>query len=154
MRDRMDVCSIVIPGLVYILSVAGVRMSGIKRNNSEYFMVCCGTMLPLGMMLWIAFVIPMLFVNVTFIAQSVSDPFGWGWDFLGTANIPWHQLFPRYIPIFQAIIILTGMYLSLSNLRKSWQTFRIKHKQEFLSLIPITIFIVGITVTMLLFFTN
>lgn len=145
---------VIMPGLIYFFSYAGIKFSRLSESPRSIFLLSTGSMLPLGLMLWIAFVIPMLFVNVSFILQSLSDPFGWGWDFLGTANTPWHQLFPGYIPIFQAIIILTGMYLSLRNLRKSWQTFRIKPKQEFLSLIPITVFIVGITITMLFFFTN
>ena len=70
------------------------------------------------MALWIAFVIPMLFVNVTFIIQSLSDPFGWGWDFFGTSNIPWHQFLPRLTPWLQSSIILTGTYLGLRNLGK------------------------------------
>jgi hypothetical protein len=111
-------------------------------------------MLPLGLMLWIAFVIPMLFVNVTFILQSLSDPFGWGWDFLGTANTPWHQLLSRYIPILQAVVILTGLYLSMRNLRRSFQPFKMEPKQEFRLLSPITAFMVAITTVMLFFFTN
>jgi hypothetical protein len=105
-------------------------------------------------MLWIAFVIPMLFVNVSFILQSLSDPFGWGWDFLGTANTPWHQFLPRYIPMFQAVIILTGLYLSLRNLRNSWLHIQMKPKQEFRLLLPIAAFITGMATYMLFFFTN
>jgi ferredoxin len=145
---------VIMPGLIYFFSYTGIKFSKLGESPRTIFLLSSGSVLPLGLMLWIAFVIPMLFVNVSFILQSLSDPFGWGWDFLGTANTPWHQLFPRYIPIFQAIIILTGMYLSLRNLRKSRQTFRTKPKQEFLSLLPMTVFIIGITITMIFFFTN
>ena len=113
-----------------------------------------GVLLPFGLLLWIAFVIPMLFVNITFIIQSASDPFGWGWDFFGTAGIPWHQFLPRYIPWFQAILLLTGFYLSLRNLRKSWVQITSDKKQVLLVSIPIAIFITAAAVGMIFFFTN
>jgi hypothetical protein len=105
-------------------------------------------------MLWIAFVIPMLFVNVTFIIQSVSDPFGWGWDFFGTANTPWHQFVPRFIPWFQAILILTGLYLSLRNILLSFRSKQITPIHLLLVCLPIAIFLISITAAMIFFFTN
>jgi len=142
------------PGIIYFLSFLGIRLSKADFTSKSAFLISSGALLPLGLMLWIAFVIPMLFVNISFILQSLSDPFGWGWDLLGTASTPWHQLFPQYIPIFQAGIILGGIYLSLRNLQRSWQSFEFKPVQEFLLLLPVTIFIVSITVAMLVFFTN
>jgi hypothetical protein len=144
----------VIPGLVYLFSFAGTKFSKLNESLKSAFLISSGSMLPIGLMLWIAFVIPMLFVNVSFIMQSLSDPFGWGWDFLGTANTPWHQLLPRYIPVFQAVIILLGLYLSLRNLRRSWQQIKMKPKQEFLLLLPMVGLISMIAILMLLFFTN
>ena len=145
---------VIMPGLLFLLSFAGAKFSKVKKSPKAAFLISSGSLLPLGLTLWIAFVIPMLFVNISFILQSLSDPFGWGWDFLGTANTPWHQFLPRYIPIFQSLIILTGLYYSLRNLRRSWKTIQINRGTEFLLLLPIVIFIIGITVTMLVFFTN
>jgi len=96
----------------------------------------------------------MLFVNVTFIMQSVSDPFGWGWDFFGTANIPWHQFLPQYIPWFQALLVLTGLYISLRNIRNTWESYQLKPLQVFLVCLPLSLFITVTTVIMLFFFTN
>ena len=110
--------------------------------------------LPVGLLLWMAFVIPMFFVNVTFILQSMSDPFGWGWDFFGTANIPWHQFLPQYIPWLQALLILSGLYLSLRNSKRTWQSFQMKTRQVFNLSLPIGVFLTLIAVVLLLFFTN
>ncbi|HKK43095.1 MAG TPA: hypothetical protein VJ963_11845, partial [Bacteroidales bacterium] len=98
--------------------------------------------------------IPMLFVNITFIIQSASDPFGWGWDFFGAAGMPWHQFLPQYIPWFQAILLLSGFYLSLRNLRKSWTHFKPNKKQVLLVSIPAAFFLSVAAVGMILFFTN
>lgn len=145
---------VVMPGIIYLFSYVSLRLSKTDVSTKSSFLKSAGVLLPLGLFLWIAFVIPMLFVNVSFILQSLSDPFGWGWDFFGTANTPWHQLLPRYIPIFQAILLLSGLYLSLRNLRRSWKSLKMEPGQELLLLLPIAVFLVGITIAMLFFFTN
>jgi polyferredoxin len=144
----------IMPGLVYLFSFTGAKISKAETATKQVFLALSGSMLPLGLMLWIAFVIPMLFVNVSFILQSLSDPFGWGWDFLGTANTPWHQLFPKYIPIFQSIIILTGIFLSLRNLRNSFQTLKLKSTQLLKLILPMAIFMIALAAIMLFFFTD
>ena len=145
---------ILVPGLVYLLSGTAVKLSGIKRSTTDVFLASTGALLPLGLMLWIAFVIPMLFVNVTFIEQSFSDPFGWGWDFFGTANIPWHQLFPRLVPWIQALLILTGLGYSLRNLKRTFSKENLSSKQLFLIMLPLAVLITIVAVTMIFFHTN
>lgn len=145
---------VIVPSIIYLLAYAGSKISKTEMTVKKIFLAHTGVLLPLSILLWIAFVIPMLFVNVTFIMQSASDPFGWGWDFFGTANIPWHQFLPRLTPWIQAIILLTGLYLALRNLRRTWQNLQLKPKQFFLLILPMGIFITVTVVAMLLFFTN
>jgi polyferredoxin len=145
---------VIVPGIFYLLSFLAVRLSGIRFSVKEVFLASSGSLLPIGLMLWIAFVIPMLFVNVTFIIQSISDPFGWGWDFLGTANIPWHQFVPRLVPWLQAILVLSGLILSLRNLNNTWLHEKFASKQLFIVTLPIAIFITFTSVFMIFFFTN
>jgi polyferredoxin len=146
---------VVVPLIIWLLSYTGLKLSGEERGMKEVFLRSTGVLLPQGMALWIAFVIPMLFVNVTFIIQSLSDPFGWGWDFFGTSNIPWHQFLPRLTPWLQSAAILTGIYLSLRNLRNTWRDEDIKSgKQLLLISLPISLFLLAISVTMIFFFTN
>ena len=145
---------IVVPGIVYLLSILGLRFSKINVTTRKLFLEYAGSLLPFAMMNWIAFVIPMLFVNVTFIKQSLSDPFGWGWDFFGTANTPWHQFLPEYIPWFQAVAVLTGLYLSLRNIRKSGLFLELNPAQVFKISLPISLFLTVVAVAMLFFFTN
>ena len=111
---------ILLPGILFFAAHLATKMARVSIRARAVFMEYCSLLIPLGMMLWIAFVIPMLFVNITFIQQSFSDPLGWGWDFFGTANIPWHQFLPQYIPWLQSIFILWGFNLSLRNLSKKW----------------------------------
>ncbi|MGC1391102.1 MAG: 4Fe-4S binding protein [Bacteroidales bacterium] len=145
---------IIVPGIIYLLSYAGLRLSKYKRSVKQVFLENAGSLLPFALMNWIAFVIPMLFVNVTFIKQSLSDPFGWGWDFFGTANTPWHQFIPQYIPWLQAIAVLAGLYLSLRNIRRSAIVLELNPKKTLMLSLPISFFLAGVTTLMLFFFTN
>jgi hypothetical protein len=145
---------IVMPGILYILSFLGVRLSKLNVSVKEVFLYSSGALLPLGLMLWISFVIPMLFVNVTFVLQSASDPFGWGWDFFGTANIPWHQLLPKLVPWIQAVLILAGLYFSLRNLKKTSLGIKLKQGSLFKLLLPTALFLTAWAIAIIFFFTN
>ena len=149
-----SVILIFMPGILYLLAIAGVRLSNVNVKTSDVFLAYTGSLLPLGLLLWVAFVVPMLFVNVTFIMQSVSDPFGWGWDFFGTANIPWHQLLPQYIPWIQALLVLSGLYLSLRNIKRTWESNQLRNMQVFLLSAPLSAFITAVAVALLFFYTN
>jgi polyferredoxin len=144
----------IMPGILYGLSYISKRISKVSENTKNIFLTSSATLLPLGLMLWISFVIPMLFVNVTFVMQSLSDPFGWGWDFFETANIPWHQFVPKLVPWLQAALILYGLYLSLRNLKRSWEMKTVEKDKQFLLSLPIALFLVAGTCLMLIFFTN
>jgi len=145
---------VIVPGIIYFLSYTGIRLSKNSRSVKQVFLENAGSLLPFTLLNWIAFVIPMLFVNVTFIKQSLSDPFGWGWDFFGTANTPWHQFIPQYIPWLQALALLAGLYLSLRNIRRSAMVRELNPKKTLLLSLPIGLFLAGVTAIMLFFFTN
>jgi hypothetical protein len=145
---------VIMPGIIYLLANSAITVSKSERGIREVFLKFAGVLLPLGLALWIAFVIPMFFVNVTFILQSLSDPFGWGWDFFGTANIPWHQFLPEMTPWMQSAVILAGTYLSLRNLKNTFNVEEIKSRQLFLITLPLSLFLLVIAVVMIFFFTN
>ena len=145
----------IVPGIIFFLAWIGKRISGTDKEMKEVFRKSAGVLLPLGIVLWIAFVIPMLFVNVTFIFQSVSDPFGWGWDFFGTANIPWHQFLPRLTPWLQSGVILAGTFLSLRNLRNTWSSEDNNAGTKLLLIsLPMSLFLLSTAVAMIFFFAN
>lgn len=145
---------LVMPGLLYLLSMAGRGLSKLDLPARDLFLKYSGSLLPLGLMLWMAFVIPMLFTNITFVLQSLSDPFGWGWDFFGTANTPWHQFLPRFIPWIQAILILVGFHLSLRNMSRNIRELGLNTAREVRIMLPYAGFLLLVVSGLLLFFTN
>lgn len=144
----------IMPGLLYLTALISKRWSGTEATIRNIFMASAGSLLPLGLMIWIAFVTPMLFVNKTFIIQSASDPFGWGWDFFGTANIPWKQFLPQVVPYLQSALILTGFYFSLKKIRNYGISFQMDHSRPQKFILPMIIFIFSFSVAMIIFFTN
>jgi hypothetical protein len=143
-----------VPAVIHMLTYAGTRLSRVQVPNREAFLTNVGALLPMGLFMWMSFVIPMLFVNFTFLLQSLSDPFGWGWDFFGTANTPWHQLLPRMLPWIQAFLMLMGLSLSLRNLQRNWREYRLEGGQLLRVSLPMGFFLLITTILMLLFFTN
>lgn len=145
---------VIMPGILFLLSLAASGLTGSADKPKAIFLRYAGALLPLGLMLWISFVIPMLFTNFSFILQSLSDPFGWGWDFFGTANTPWHQILPGYVPMIQSILIISGLYLSLRNLRYCQNNSGYSRRETAGLVVPMGGFLVIVAVLMLNFFTN
>jgi hypothetical protein len=70
-------------------------------------------LVPLGLLAWVAFSLPLILVNGSYILMVVSDPFGWGWNLVGTGNIDWTPLVPHWAPYIQVPMLLTGLYFAL-----------------------------------------
>jgi polyferredoxin len=88
--------------------IDGLSITGLFKNISN-------AITPLGLAIWAAFAVPLLLVNFSFILQSLSDPFGWGWNLLGFAGHPWYQVIPQAIPWIQVLLILGGILFSINN---------------------------------------
>ncbi len=111
---------VVFPGILFILAAAGKKLAGIRERPFEILKASTAALIPLGLMVWIAFVVPMLFVHVSFVEQSLSDPFGWGWHLLGDSEIPWHQFLPRAVPWIQVACVLAGLHFGLRSAWRVW----------------------------------
>ncbi len=69
---------------------------------------------PLGLMAWVGFVLGMILSNGTYVVSVLSDPFGWGWNLFGTADIRWRPLLPGVVPYLQLAAILIGLAKSIT----------------------------------------
>jgi len=104
---------LVIPGIffgfVYGSRILGGKEVPLKRvfTNFSY------TLVPMGLMAWIAFSFGILFPNSSYILHVLSDPFAWGWNLFGTAKFPWTPFMTGVMPYFQIGTLLFGLALSL-----------------------------------------
>ena len=72
-------------------------------------------LIPVGIFAWIAFSLPSIMVNYSYILTVLSDPLGLGWDLFGTADTPFKPFLPEWIPLIQGTILLAGLYFGLSR---------------------------------------
>lgn len=68
---------------------------------------------PLGLLAWIAFSVPLMFVNGSYIISVISDPMGRGWDLFGTAHFPWTPFHPEVVAYLQVPLLMFGLYYAL-----------------------------------------
>ncbi len=96
------------------------RRRGAEENAAapafkEVFLAFVYPLVPLGLLAWVTFSLPLLLVNGSYILMVSSDPFGWGWNLFGTANIPWTPLVPHWGPYLQVPLLLIGLYFALKT---------------------------------------
>ncbi|HKE24931.1 MAG TPA: hypothetical protein VKB88_21360, partial [Bryobacteraceae bacterium] len=77
-------------------------------------------LIPIGLSCWIAFALGTVLPMMTFVCQSLSDPFNWGWNLLGMAGSQWHILWAPAIPWLQVACMLVGAAFSLRSLHDCW----------------------------------
>jgi len=94
----------------------GKKLAGLDRlGTKELFIRYAYTLVPLGLLAWIAFSVPLVMVNGSYILTAASDPMGWGWDLLGTGDFPWTPLWPHWVPYVQIPLLLIGLFYSIKR---------------------------------------
>ncbi len=66
-------------------------------------------MIPLGLAGWAAFSFSFVFANMSYVWPVLSDPLGWGWNLVGTADVPWRPYLAGTVPFLQAGSLLIGV---------------------------------------------
>jgi polyferredoxin/plastocyanin len=103
------------PGIFTIVARLANRMAGEPVNHRTMTLRLAYILVPIGIFAWIAFSLPMLMVNYSYILNVLSDPLGLGWDLFGTAHYPYQPFLPDWIPIIQGLFLLGGLYFGISR---------------------------------------
>jgi len=144
-----------IPALWAIAAWLGKRLSGTDSVSAkEIFLKYTYLLVPLGLVVWIAFSLPLILVNTTCILNTASDPMGWGWDLCGTARIPWKPYFPEYIAYVQIPLLLTGLAFSLKRGHDIAREIYPNAVHGMRSLIPVGVVCMAITMVFLTLFVG
>jgi len=114
------VCLGVLPLSWYMLTRAGIRISKMNRAPGTQFRATSAALIPIGLACWIAFALATVLSMMTFLLQSLSDPFNWGWNLLGMAGSRWHILWAPAIPWLQVTCVLIGVAYSIRALYHCW----------------------------------
>jgi hypothetical protein len=140
---------LVIPGLFWLVTLASRKLARLEVSPRQAFVDYAYTLVPMGLMGWIAFSFAFVFVNGSYAVPVLSDPFGWGWNLFGTKNIPWTPFLPGLAAALQIAVLLVGLAFSLST------AFRIgrQHAQSdalaWRGTLPVAAFLSGVTLLFL-----
>jgi polyferredoxin/plastocyanin len=105
----------VFPGIFALVSRLAGKFAGSRESNRAIMLRLAYILVPIGIFAWIAFSLPMLMVNYSYILNVLSDPLGLGWNLFGTANYPYNPFYPEWIPLVQGVILLAGLYFGISR---------------------------------------
>jgi len=145
----------VMPLLFWLLTSLGLMLTRQPEvTTASVFQQTMPAVLPLGIAMWAVFFVETLMSNFTFVLMTLSDPFGWGWDLLGTAGMPWIQVWPSGVPWIQASLLLAGTGLSLSSGYQRWLRICGDWEKALIGFLPTALVYTAITATMLAYVTN
>lgn len=148
------ICLGVLPLIWYLLARAGIAISGMALDARAQFRASTAALIPIGLATWIAFALATFLSMLTFVLQSLSDPFNWGWDLLGRAGSPWHIPFSAAIPAIQTACLLTGAAYSLATLYRCWSQAGQTKRQALTGMLPLGGFIWAASGGMIYFFAG
>jgi polyferredoxin len=104
---------VVLPALFLAAVWLGRRLAGGGAGHKEVALATAYSLVPLGLLAWIAFSVPLVLANGSYILAVASDPAGWGWDLFGSAGIAWSPLAPHWTPYLQVALVLGGLHAGL-----------------------------------------
>jgi polyferredoxin len=133
-------------GLLPALFWLAVKMGhGLSKNNvlaRHGFAAFATSLVPLGLMFWVAFSLSFVLTNASYILTALSDPFGWGWNMFGTAGVTWQPYLTTMLVPLQTLVLVGGLLWSVRTAMKAGLAVKI-------SPIPVIIFITLVTLVML-----
>ncbi len=125
---------LILPGLYFLCIRLGATLRRVKLPAQKLFSELSSALIPLGLAFWIAFSLSFVLSNATYILMVLSDPFGWGWDLLGSASLAWRPLIPRAAAPLQTLALTGGLLWSAN------QTVKVTSRRG-ISAIPVIIYL-------------
>ena len=147
-------CLGVLPLIWYLLTRAGVAIGKSAVAPKIQFRSTTAALIPIGLGCWIAFALATVLSMMTFVLQSLSDPFNWGWNILGMAGSRWHIIWAPAIPWLQVACVLVGAAYSLQALYQCWLSGTSSTRRAMLGSLPLGSFLWGIAGGMIYFFAG
>ena len=104
---------ILVPGVFYVCSILAKRLAHSTIPVRRLFVDYAYALTPLGLAAWAAFTLSFAPVNLSYAWQVLSDPFGWGWNLLGTAQWTWTPYLTSAAPYLQVPVLLVGLVAAI-----------------------------------------
>jgi hypothetical protein len=98
-----------LPSLFWLATACGRALAKSTPSRGKTFIHFSYALVPLGLTAWIAFSLSFVFTNLSYVWPVLSDPFGWGWNLMGTAASGWTPYLMGVIPSIQTVVLLAGL---------------------------------------------
>jgi len=107
----------ILPGF-FTLAVKIAQRLSCSSAPQHLFAKFATTLVPLGLMFWIAFSLSFVLTNASYILVALSDPFGWGWNLFGTATVTWQPYLTTALVPVQTLVLVGGLLWSARTAQK------------------------------------
>jgi hypothetical protein len=140
---------LVVPGLFWLTTLAARAVARLRVPVKRLFVDYAYSLVPMGLIGWIAFSFSFVFVNGSYAVSVLSDPFGWGWDLFGTRSVPWTPLLPGLVVVLQVGLLLVGLAFSTFIAYRISRQHAQTESQAWRGTLPVSGFLVGVTLVFL-----
>lgn len=140
---------LLLPGLFWLTVAAARWLARLRRPVSRLFIDYAYSLVPLGLISWIAFSVSFVFVNGSYVLPVLSDPFGWGWDLFGTRSISWTPLWPGLVVVLQVGLLLAGLVYSTTIAYRIGRQHTATDALAWRGTLPIAGFLTAVTLILL-----
>lgn len=110
-------------GIIFLImpSLFALCISRFEKPNAfkKRFATLSTSLIPLGLMFWVAFSLSFVLSNASYIFASVSDPLGLGWNLFGTANAAWQPVLTSILAPGQTLALIGGLVWSARTAQKA-----------------------------------
>lgn len=138
---------LLVPGLFLLVSYLSKLASGNQETPlRDVFVGFSYALIPLGVARWAAFSLGVLLPNGSYLARVLSDPFGWGWNLFGTADVAWTPLFAGSIPYLQLPLVFAGLAFSLEYGHRLAQKIFPNERAAMRGWIPMMLFLLALSI--------
>jgi ferredoxin len=140
---------LILPGLFWLTALAARTMARLQVPVKRLFVDYAYSLVPLGLIGWIAFSFSFVFVNGSYAISVLSDPFGWGWDLFGTRSVAWSPFLPGLMTFLQVGLLLVGLVFSIVTAYRIGRQHTHTDAQAWRGTVPVSGFLTAITLVFL-----
>jgi len=143
-----------LPGLFLLCAWLARRLGGLAAPIRVVFTRYAYTLVPMGLLAWIAFSLAFVFANGSYVVAVASDPFGWGWNLFGTRDVPWRPILSSVVPSLQIALLLAGLVTATALAYRIGRQQGAVHRRALRAAMPISGFLAAVTVAFLWLFVG
>jgi hypothetical protein len=147
--EGLAVNLVLVPGLFWLTTVVARAVARLEVPVKRLFVDYAYSLVPMGLIGWIAFSFSFVFVNGSYALSVLSDPFGWGWDLFGTRSVPWTPLLPGLVTVLQVALLIAGLVFSIFIAYRIGRQHAGSDAQAWRGALPVSAFLAGVTLIFL-----